>query len=115
MYPGLLTLGSSYSLRLPILADSGRLQISSPITVADQWRNFTALPLGYMGYQFIGLKNLLLSQASSRLRHSALCFHPRCHKRQQHRSEHHDREPHVADRQRKGRGVEQFDGPNDVR
>ena len=46
MYPGLLTLGSFYSLRLPILADSGRLQISSPITVADQWRNFTALPLG---------------------------------------------------------------------
>ncbi len=46
MYPGLLTLGSSYSLRLPILADSGRLQISSPITVADQWRLLPRFPWG---------------------------------------------------------------------
>jgi hypothetical protein len=46
MYPGLLTLGSSYSLRLPILADSGRLQISSPITVADQWRLIPRFPWG---------------------------------------------------------------------
>lgn len=44
-YPGLLTLGSPYSLRLPILTNSGCVQISSPITVADQWRTFTALPL----------------------------------------------------------------------
>ena len=113
MYPGLLTLGSSYSLRLPILADSGYADFvpdhsCGPVAAS------TALPLGYMGYQFIGLKNLLLSQASSRLRHSALCFHQRCHKRQQHRSEHHERETHVADRQRKGGGLEQFDDPDDV-
>ena len=44
MYPGLLTLGSSYSLRLPILTDSGWLQISSPITVADQWRLLPRFP-----------------------------------------------------------------------
>ena len=46
MCPGLLTLGSSYSLRLPIPADSGCMQISSPITVADQWRLIPRFPWG---------------------------------------------------------------------
>jgi len=32
---------------------SGCLQSSSPITVADQWRSFTALPLEHLGYLLI--------------------------------------------------------------
>ncbi len=61
-YPGFLTLGSSYSLRLPIQMDSGCLQISSPITVADQWQILPHFP-EYVGYGFT-------------TRHGSLCTPP---------------------------------------
>jgi len=59
IYPGLLTLGSSYSLRLPIPADSGSADFV-PDHSCGPVAAYTALPLGYMGYRFIGLENLLL-------------------------------------------------------
>ncbi len=43
---GLLTQGSSYSLAFPFRhAEQWPVELSSPITVAGQWRNFTALPV----------------------------------------------------------------------
>ena len=62
MYPGLLTFGSSYSLRLPILTDSGCMQISSPITVADQWRLLPRFPWGTWAMNSLNGKMFYLSR-----------------------------------------------------
>jgi hypothetical protein len=58
-YPGLLILGSFYSLRLPILADSGDADFV-PDHSCGRGAASPALPLGYVGDQFIGLGNVLL-------------------------------------------------------
>ena len=105
---------------MPRSPDSRLVLLSAPSHPSGQWLHadfvpdyscgpvaaYTALPLGHMGYRFIGMEKLPLVSASFQSIRSALCFHEDCHKRQHHRSEHHNRETHVADRQRKGGRLE---------
>lgn len=64
---GLPASGLSYRLRLPILADSGMLQLSSPVTAAGPRRILTVFPFKAKGRFDVRFATISIAGKSSAL------------------------------------------------